>query len=263
VSALAAKLFAVLFRPGSLLVLGLVLGLALSLSRWRRLGRTLIGVSTAGLLLLTLLPIGGWLLLPLENRFPPPQRLPEAVSGVIVLGGSTSPGLTLKRGQPVLNNNSERLLTFAALARRYPQSRLVFTGGGKSLRPDQLREADVARQVLTSLGLDASVVEFERESSSTFENALNLAKSLNPQAGDVWLLITSARHMPRAVGSFRQAGFEVMPYPVDYRTAGGYGFSFRLRLRSNLGTMAFALHEWIGLLTYRLQKRTSSLFPGP
>jgi uncharacterized SAM-binding protein YcdF (DUF218 family) len=209
------------------------------------------------------LPIGSWLLLPLENRFAPPQPLPQAVSGIIVLGGSSSLGLTLERGQAVLNDNSERLLAFAALARRYPQSRLVFSGGSKSLRPAQLREADVARQVLTSLGLDAKAITFEGESSNTFENARNLAQALNPQAGEIWLLITSARHMPRAVGSFRQVGWQVTPYPVDYRTAGIFGFSLKLRLHSNLGALAHALHEWVGLLSYRLQGRTPSLFPSP
>ncbi len=261
---LAAKLVALLARPGSFLVLGLVLGLVLTSSRWRRLGRVLVGLSAAGLLLLTLLPIGGWLLLPLENRFAPAQPLPAEVRGIIVLGGSTSPGLTLQRNQPVLNDNSERLLAFAALARRYPESRLVFTGGYGTLQPGQLREADVARQVLTSMDLDQGAnIEFERESRNTFESARNLAKMITPRAGEVWLLITSARHMPRAVGSFRQVGWEVMPYPVDYRTAGIFGFSLGLKLRSNLNAVAFALHEWLGLLAYRLLERTPSLFPGP
>ncbi len=260
---LAAKILALLTRPGSLLVLGLALGLGLVFSRWRRLGRTLIGVCFGGLLLLTLLPIGGWLLLPLENRFPAPQSLPETASGIIVLGGSTSPGLTQMRNQPVLNDNSERLLAFASLARQYPRSRLVFTGGFGTLEPDQLREADVARQVLTSLGFGGRAIIFERESRNTFENARNLVKTIDPQSGETWLLITSARHMPRAVGSFRNVGWKVTPYPVDYRTSGSFGFSLGLRLGSNLGALSVALHEWLGLLAYYLMERTPTLFPGP
>ena len=260
---LVAKLASLLTRPGSLLVLSLVLGLLLVLSRWRRLGRILVALCAAGLGLLTLLPIGGWLLLPLENRFAPPQPLPQEVHGIIVLGGSTSPGLTQRRGQPVLNDNSERLFAFADLARRYPRAHLVFSGGYGTLRPGQLREADVARQVLSSLGLEADTIDFERRSRNTFESARNLAQEINPQGGEVWLLITSARHMPRAVGSFRQAGWQLTPYPVDYRTSGSFGFSLGLRLRSNLDATAYALHEWFGLLAYRLLERTPSLFPAP
>src|SRR6266478_6390205 len=45
-------------------------------------------------------------------------------------------------------------------------------------------------------------------------------QSFSPSLVRRWLLVTSAYHMPRAIGVFRKAGFPVEPYPVDWRTRG-------------------------------------------
>jgi uncharacterized SAM-binding protein YcdF (DUF218 family) len=79
----------------------------------------------------------------------------------------------------------------------------------------------------------------------------------------VWLLVTSASHMPRAVGLFRKAGWPVVPWPVAYKT----GHSPKVQLTREFGDkfmhFDWAAHEWVGLVSYWLMGRTDALFPGP
>jgi len=76
--------------------------------------------------------------------------------------------------------------------------------------------------------------------------------------------VTSAYHMPRAVGSFRVAEFSVLPYPVDYRTPSGTAlWRPSSATTRNLEKVHFAIREYLGLLAYRLAGRTDALIPGP
>jgi uncharacterized SAM-binding protein YcdF (DUF218 family) len=75
--------------------------------------------------------------------------------------------------------------------------------------------------------------------------------------------VTSAFHMPRSVGVFRKAGWSVLPYPVDYRVAPIHLRRPGLELESGLKQAQLALHEWVGLVAYRLMGRTDSLYPAP
>ena len=85
-----------------------------------------------------------------------------------------------------------------------------------------------------------------------------------PRPDERWLLVTSAWHMPRAVGVFRQAGFPVTAYPVDFRT-GGRANVLRpfATLSEGLRRLDVAAKEWAGLVGYRLTGRTGELFPRP
>ena len=67
--------------------------------------------------------------------------------------------------------------------------------------------------------------------------------------------------MPRSVGIFRRAGWPVLAYPVDYRTAGELTWS--PDLLSGLDALNESLREWVGLAAYRLMDRTDAWFPAP
>jgi uncharacterized SAM-binding protein YcdF (DUF218 family) len=96
------------------------------------------------------------------------------------------------------------------------------------------------------------------------ENAVYSKHIANPKAGERWLLVTSAYHMPRAIGTFRKAGFAVEAYPVDWRTR-GIRDTLQLTggLTDGLARLETAAHEWVGLIAYWLSGRSSELFPGP
>ena len=194
------------FTEPSFILVALIFGwLVLSALRLRRLGMVLAWIGAAGLLAASFLPIDTWVLAPLENRFPAVHDMPDPIDGIIVLGGAIDPRLTAAHGMTALNNAAERITAFVALARRYPKAKLVFTGGSGSLGGGP-READAAERLLGELGLDTARVQFERESRDTYENAIFSKRLAMPEPGERWILVTSASHMPRAVGIFRRAG---------------------------------------------------------
>ena len=253
-----SKLFVVFIEPDVLLLAAILIGLSLGRTRWARKGRLLAGSSATLLLLIAVVPVGDWLLAPLEQRFPRPPERPAHVDGIIVLGGAINPEMTALYGIPSLNRHAERMTAFVALARLYPSAKLVFTGGSGSIIPGRPPEADGAQQLLGELGVDPSRVIFERRSRNTYENAIFSKELVQPKPGEVWILVTSAMHLPRAVGIFRRAGWPVIAWPVDYETGSAYDIGF-----GHLNAIELALHEWSGLLAYRLLGRTDALFPAP
>jgi uncharacterized SAM-binding protein YcdF (DUF218 family) len=261
-SFVVGKLAWILLRPSNLLALIFAFGLVLRVLGRRRTGRTLMGAALAAFLLAAVLPIGAWLLSPLENRFPVPA-LPERVDGVIVLGGAIEPGLSRDREAVSLNGNAERLVAFVALARRYPEAKLVFTGGsGDPMRPDE-REGDWLGLFLDSVGIARERVIVERDSRNTDDNARHSKALVNPRAGEAWVMITSARHMPRSVGIFRRQAWPVIPYPVDYLTTRDVGWSFGFNFAGGLAALDAAAYEWLGLAYYRISGRSDAWFPRP
>jgi uncharacterized SAM-binding protein YcdF (DUF218 family) len=249
--------------PGIWLIL-LLLGASLGSFRRRgRGGRGLLLAATLLSLALAVLPFGAWLLLPLENRFPAPASLPDHIDGILVLGGALDGEASAARGQPVLNDSGERLTAAVTLARAHPEARLIFSGGSSSVWPDQEPEARYAERLLLDLGVPPDQLAIEGAARTTRENAAALTALLGAQAQGNWVLITSAWHMPRAVGCFRQLGWRVIPYPVDYRTE-GKGEPLRpLALAAGIADLSVALHEWLGLLAYRIQGATDALLPAP
>jgi uncharacterized SAM-binding protein YcdF (DUF218 family) len=240
-----------------------VLGFLLLATRYARAGKRLLIAGALAGGLMWLLPFGTIFLLVLEQRFPPWDETRGAPDGIVILGGAIGPELSRARGQISLNDSAERLTIVAMLARRYPQARIVFSGGNGALISPEGDEAEFALKLLQSFGIEAARVTAENRSRNTAENAVFSKSSAAPKAGERWLLITSAFHMPRAIGTFRQAGFDVEAYPVDYRTEGwGDAWSFYGGV-GEVTRVDFATHEWIGLLAYWLTGRTSALFPGP
>jgi len=260
-----SKVLWIAFNPGHLLlVLGFVglVGLFMPLPRIRRAGRLLLAAMVLAMGGLAVLPAGLWLS-PLEGRFPPPNDLPAGVDGVIVLGGALDVKGSHRRGRPELNEAADRVTGLLELARRYPDAKLVFTGGTGALLDDRHREADLIPNLLDRMGGTAERLVLERDSRNTHENAV-LSKALaGPRPGETWILVTSAFHMPRAVGVFRRSGWEVIPYPVDYRSIGRPDWTSPPDLVRGLAEVSLATKEWAGLVAYRLLGWSSSLFPGP
>lgn len=258
----AAKIIWALAVPSNALLLLLVLG-SLLRARGKRFGARLAAFSLLLFVIVAVLPVGSWLLAPLEDRFARPDPPPQSVAGIIVLGGAIDAELSAVRGLPVVNAAAERLIELAALARRYPEARLVFAGGSGSLQNQTDREDVPTRAVLESLGVPIERVLFENDSRNTAENAAFSLRLAGPAPGEVWLLVTSAVHMPRAIGTFHAAGWPVVAWPTDYRSRPNAGWRIGLDFADHLQQLDLAAHEWLGLLAYWLSGRTEHLFPGP
>ncbi|MEP2742602.1 YdcF family protein [Bauldia litoralis] len=165
---------------------------------------------------------------------------------------------------PAMNDAAERVTAIAELSRRFPEARLLLSGGASDITQDEtMTESDVARDVLVDICVDPRRIEMETVSRNTCENAEQSRRVAKPNSGELWLLVTSASHMPRAVGCFRAAGFPVLPYPVDFRSRSADGFRLAGSVTTGLQALDLAAHEWIGLASYRLLGRTDALFPAP
>lgn len=261
---LVSKLGWFLIAPSNLLTFLAVLGGLVWLVGSRRFGAALASFALILLLVAGLSPLGNVLTAVLEERFPPWQAEGRVPTGIIVLGGWTDTIVSGFRGEHALNDRGERPIEAIALARRYPSARLVFSGGDGNLLGQSGSEAEDARRLSSDLGIDPARVAYERMSQNTWENARFTRDLVQPKAGELWLVVTSAWHMPRAIGCFRAIGFDVEAYPVDYRTRGlldvTRGFP---SVAEGLTRVDVATREWVGLLSYRLVGRSAALFPAP
>ena len=208
--------------------------------------------------------VGALLLNPLEERFARPAEMPAGIDGIVVLGGGLEGAVNLARGGYELNSGGDRFVETAILGLRYPDARIVVTGGSGAMVLHGEGDADTAPRLLGALGIAPERLILENESRNTHENAIFTRRLVTPGPDETWLLVTSAFHMPRSVALFRKAGFPVVPWPVDYRTSGKEGFSFFAdNPVDSMQATTMAVREWIGLLAYWLTGRIDSPFPEP
>jgi len=207
--------------PGNLIVLGLLIGIALLWTRWQHFAKGLLCLITLTILFISIVPVGLVAVSVLEDRFSKPQIGDKEINGIIVLGGVISPSLSVSRGELSFGTATERLVAFAELAKQHPNATLVFTGGSGDPFHPELSEASMVRPFLARIGINLERIIFEGESRNTLENAQFTNDLMKPKPTENWILITSAFHMPRAVGCFRKTGWETIPYPVDYGTMAG------------------------------------------
>ena len=252
----AAKLLDALCQPPVWVLTLLVLA-------WLMTPRTARSARSLQLGAITLLLASGWLPLPdlllrqLEGQYA--ERSPEApttaYAGVIVLGGALSAGyLAEDHQQPLLNDAAERMTAAVALQQRNPKLTIVFTGGEGAAFESGPPEAARARNFFVSMGLAPDTLLLEDKSRNTYENARLTAQLPGVDKHRPWLLLTSAWHMPRSMQVFQAQGWNVTAHPVDFRTAHQTPWS-RYSLTEAPTAWQLALHEYIGLLAYRLLGR--------
>jgi uncharacterized SAM-binding protein YcdF (DUF218 family) len=167
-----------------------------------------------------------------------------------------------------LSGSAERLTEIPQLARQFPKARIVFSGGNPALiGGGGPPEAIFAEQLWESFGIPRERIEIEDRSRDTAENATDTKALVKPKPGERWLLVTSALHMPRAMGAFRKVGISVEAYPADWHSRGdGGGWEWlhpSLSPVRGWGMLDIASKEWIGLFVYWLTGRSEDLFPGP
>ena len=182
----------------------------------------------------------------------------------MVLGGGLEGAINLARGGYEMNSGGDRFVEAAALARRFPNAKVLVTGGMGTVFLEGEGDGETAPRLLGALGVAPERLILESKSRNTAENATFSKALAQPKPGETWLLVTSAFHMPRSVGLFRKAGFPVVPWPTDYRTSGREGVGlFRDNEVDALQTTSVALREWIGLVAYWLSGRIDTPFPAP
>ncbi|EAU42799.1 hypothetical protein FP2506_08156 [Fulvimarina pelagi HTCC2506] len=231
---------------------------------FRRTGKSFFVLAALSLAIVSVSPLGLAMTAYLENRFERPVPMPAEVDGIIVLGGAFDTRVARTRGVIELNEAADRASVSVALARTYPGADVLFSGGVAAAFREDIPETQSAEQFYLGLGLDPNRLKLDGKARDTFENAVYAKALADPQPGETWLLVTSAYHMPRAMGCFRTVGFDVVPYPVDYRTPEGADvWRPSTATTRNLEKVHFAIREYIGLAAYWAAGRTDSLVPGP
>lgn len=262
-----SKIAWVVGQPSSIIGVCIVAGLLLaSAGRFARAGLRLAWCGVVLLMAGGLSPLANVLILPLEERFPVPAITADSrgFAGIIVLGGGETGNVSEARGQLAMNEAGERITEGARLARLLPETKIFFTGGSPRIFGMDAPGAEIVARFWRDMGIAAGRIGYEDQSRTTYENAVYTRDALQPQAAQTFLLVTSAHHMPRSVGVFRKAGFDVVAYPCDFRTSGGIdrwkGFQ---SYPAGLRRLDDTLREWIGLAAYRLAGRSDALFPSP
>jgi uncharacterized SAM-binding protein YcdF (DUF218 family) len=253
----ASKVVWYVLQPSSMLLLLFIAGLLFYRFGWRRTGGRILVFSVALYAIAGLSPLANIILWTLEGHYARPviEDL-DRLDGMIVLGGVVDTMVSEERGEVALTEAAERLTEAAALAVRFPNARIVVSGGDGALLYGSSDEATLAKRFLTRLGIDGGRVSLETASRTTWENAVFTKKLVEPKPGERWLLITSAFHMPRASGVFRAADFDITPWPVDFRTRGPEdAFRFSPRPSTAWRRIDLAVKEWVGYLAYYVTGR--------
>lgn len=249
-------------QPLSLVVLLLLAGLALSWLKRRWIARVLVGSALLLLFLCCFTTFGYVLITPLEQRFERPAE-PEQIEGIVVLGGGMDGEVNSVRGGYELNRSGDRYVEALRLALRYPDARIVIAGGPAAL-VQQEPEALAGKRFFEAFGIAPERILMDDQSRNTEENAQFAKQLAGATEGQTWLLVTSAFHMPRAVGLFRKADFRVIPWPADYLASGAEGLRIKPdQSTENVSVSSLALREWTGLLGYYLTGRIDEVLPGP
>ena len=258
---LLKKLVAEAMMPLSLTLEGLVVAaVLLCLPGKRKASRWLFAATVVFFLAVTNTWISRQLIGPFEAAYAPlpdyarfedlPPNL-QACKVIVVLGGGN--GCAAGRAAiDELNPSSLARLTAAVrIARLLPEARIIFSG---STPADRLPHARVMREAAVSLGVDPARISLIEGVRDTSDEAQQLGARL---AGQDFILISSACHLPRAVGLCRKQGLNPIPVPTDFLAtpsnvgvSAGWGWGYESLDRS---TQAF--HESLGLLWTYLRKQ--------
>lgn len=259
---LAGKVVGLVTSPSVILLALLTLGpVCWLVSRlWRRvrwlrwLGSGLPLLATGLWLGATLMGLGHYSLRALEQVYPQPDALPGSVDGIVVLGGGIATAVSEATGSVTLDRAGDRLATAARLAHARPEATLVYTGGRVWRRQGQ-PAAVYAQEWFSAMGIDPGRITTETRARSTWDNARYSLELVDPGPDERWVLVTSAWHMPRAMGAFAAAGWpEVIAYPADRRVDPGLR-TLRSTPSRTLTDLDTAAHEAVGILGYALLGR--------
>lgn len=235
--------------PGFIFVL-LLVGFALGLWRFRRLGRLILALGILLLYLLSISPTADLLVGPLESRYQPlsPARVPRTGT-LVVLSGGASATIDLPLSSRLTSSSTKRVLEAVRLYGLMDQPAIVISGGSGNPFV-KVSEAALMRELLLNLRIPERRIVLESKSSNTFENATGVKRlTLKPPL----ILITSARHMDRALRVFKELKMTPLPAPCDYKSR--WSRADPLRFLPSAGALfasTAAIYEYVGIFWYRL-----------
>ncbi len=244
-----SKVLAPLTQPLSLALLLLLLFVVL---RPRRPAAAWIvfGVALTGLYAVSTDPVADWLAAPLERPYAD-RVVPPHIDAIVVFGGCLD-----RRTDEVelrLDSSADRLVKAVILAREHPEAVLIFSGA-RGVMGRALSEGEMLRRLALQLGIADGRIRVEPNAVNTRDNALQCRDILEREHLSTFVVVTSAMHMRRSMACFKGTELSPIPYAVDFRSHPGMwtGYSLMPQI-SALSVSSKALHEYLGLLVYRLR----------
>lgn len=247
-----SKLFTVCLLPPGCIILGLIILF------FPRRPKVVLAIITILFYFVSIQPVSDFLLRLLEDAYPPLTAgaslpwagTPDQPEAMVVLGGGSVQGSPeAGTGHDALGPDAMKRAVYAFTLRDDFPGPYLFSGG-KVFDYGQEAEATTAGRLFVSLGLSPERLILETESRNTWQNAQAVAKLGYKRV----ILVTSAYHIPRSVFCFERNGLSVIPAPTDYKIDRGrkYDFFSFMPTMDSLYRTSLALHEYIGLLYYRL-----------
>lgn len=268
---LPSKLLAVLVRPDFWLWLGLLTALWASWRGWRKIATWVLVSLVVAVTLVGFVPVGNVWLAPLESRFATNPDLAGPPSAIIVLGGGEDPRTSAAWNAHNVSGAGDRILHAIRRAHEFQGVPVLFTGGAFNATNDPMLEGNAERvgEMFQASGIAPERMHIGAIARTTAEHPADITvfledQGLAPTAEAPMLLITSAFHMPRAMGVVCAAGFEyIVADPTDHRTIPGTRWQDTIRwsYAGNLSNLQLAIREWAGLVAYQRAGHTDALLP--
>lgn len=255
-----SKIMWFLFNPFNLIIFFLIFGYCFNLFSFKILSKISYFLSFFLFLFSALIPTGSYLNYLLEKNFHSLNIHHDSIDGILILGGGLNLYLTNEHKQISLNGAAERLTESVILINRYPDAKIVFSGGIGDFQDVGLDRAKAVKIFFNNMNVDINKIYFENKSRNTYENILYSKKLINPKKNQKWLIVSSANHLHRVVGIAENLGWDLIPYPTDFNQSKKFKWNFSFNFLSNLNQFQNASHEWIGIIAYYFMGRSSKIF---
>ena len=245
------KSFLLALFPFRFALLLFFFGLLFLFVRKERLAKRVLVVSFCILFLGSLSGFSGRLLFNLESRYPSFDVLIqkenlENIMYIVVLGDGHVEEVSWPLTSQLSDEMLKRTVEGMRLHLQLPHTKIVVSGGKLTKKS----EAEVMQELLVSLGISADDIITERKSANTYEQALFLKPILRQQR---FILVTSARHMPRAMKLFQEHGLQPLAAPTAHYVLSTKSFIPSLR---HFQKLEIALYEYLGLIKNAFLQRT-------
>jgi uncharacterized SAM-binding protein YcdF (DUF218 family) len=218
----------------------------------RRLGLISLALGILWLFFWSMPSVSDRLRLSLEGQLiaAPVETLP-ALDALVVLGGGIR-GAPPGWSYPDLGRAADRVWHAARLYHAGKAPRIILSGGSQPWLGERGDEANAMREFLVDLGVPRKAILIESRSRNTRENAVYTRELMRESGIERVFLVTSALHMPRALGTFRAAGIEAVPAPADFEVMPETAHPLRWMPDAEaLQDSSRALKEYLGWWVYR------------
>lgn len=251
---LISKLFTYLaLPPGSFIILSLVIAFFILIGL-RKTAICALLLTAFLLYLLSVEPVKDFLILPLEDRYPPLKDFNKIdADGIVVLGGGQYERSPEEEMNPSLSPESLKRTVYGFRLYKKLDLPVIVSGGSVLQKKSAASSAVIMKTVMANLGADKKRITIEIKSKNTMQNARFTAVLMKKKGWKSAILVTSAYHMPRSVLSFTKEGVHVIPAPTDFKTdRSEYAWYSFMPKMSCLEVSWKALHEYAGLLYYHI-----------